>query len=386
VTLSGLALSLLAVVAVSACEEQPFPCDRGSEACDCLPGDGCDPGLRCSSNLCVDPDPRGLAEEAGDSGVGPPAGASNEPGDPAELNSNDEGRSTPPSPPTGSTSGSMFGAPCEADSECAGFACVGPDSDSFGGDGPPGGLCTRDCTGQPELCDQLDVESVCVATDATHAYCIQRCEYGPSSLEAFDPGKCFGRSDFACAPSPILPPQDCNVDRDCPAGGNCLAGLCSFGMCLPRCAVDAQCPEGRYCDPLWGSCTDQPPRGLRFGSECDPDASDPDEQCSGLCDTRDDGVSVCEEPCTTGAIPACGFDGESGAAAFCIGSSRLPDSGYGDVGSCVGLCDCHDECRGPHRCLQLSKPVLGRVGVCVDPSNGDWGSLSPVECETTPTE
>lgn len=384
-SLSGLALVLLVIV-VSACEEPPFPCDPGSEACDCLPGGGCNPGLRCSSNLCVDPGPRGAVAENGDAGLGPSASPWKGPQATGQLGSDDGSRPTRPPAPSDTTTRSMFGAPCETDSQCAGFTCVGSDSDSFDGDGPPGGLCTRDCSGQPEVCERLDVESICVATDETHAYCLQRCEYGPSSLKGFDPEKCFGRSDFACTPSPTLPARDCDVDRDCPAGGTCLAGLCSFGMCLPRCAADAQCPAGRYCDPLWGSCTDHPLRGLRFGSDCDPNASDPDEQCSGLCDTRDDGVSVCEEPCTIGAIPACAFDGETGPAAFCLGSSQLPNSGYGDMGSCVGLCDCHDECRGPHRCLQLPKSILGRVGVCADPNNGDWSSLAPVECEATPTE
>jgi hypothetical protein len=172
----------------------------------------------------------------------------------------------------------------------------------------------------------------------------------------FDPGKCHGRPELACAPvQPGIP----------------------SGLCAPRCNADVDCKAGWYCHPKDGLCRQDPPLGQAVGEPCSTE-----DDCRGQCIevvAAGDGqapLSVCAEACTHGAPLSCGWtDAASPAPAFCLFGAEsiapIDGPGAGDLGQCSRLCDCDDQCPSPLGCVAFfgGDPVsilTQRAGYCAN--------------------
>ena len=256
----------------------------------------------------------------------------------------------------------FLGRTCQKDHDCGlGLVCLLSDSQTLGGEGAPGGYCTRSCADDPSVCQGLAPSAVCHEFGTSLApsrYCVLGCAFGSSSAAE----KCQGRRNVACT---------------APAEGDG-----SVGTCLPRCSSDHDCctPSGSCptrCDPATGLCFYGQREGAPIGSACSP--AQPDV-CRGTCTmlSTSDGSStaqVCTEACTVGAYPACGWAGPSSgpAGAFCYSTVPVVTGGSraeaGDAGSCVALCDCDRDCPSPNLYCQPFEDVsltlaTRRAGVC----------------------
>lgn len=392
-------------------------CPAGTESCRCTMESSCDDGLACLSGRCVDTDaltPSGGANTGGNPGSGggaptnsggtsssPSGGASGSPGaggsvtpssggtssnggdggvagapqttstgSAGVLNRGGDGGSGPQLPTT--TSGSagsgginpipedaVVGATCESDDDCdLGLICVTADSNSLISGGPAGGLCTQTCL------NYCGSDAVCLTFDNDN-YCMPLCTPGDGQVD------CLGRPDMACDVLAAATGVSCSVDSNCGSGEACLDGTCVFGVpvCLPRCAIDAECPEGRFCDPRTGECVDTEPSGKGVGESCDPDLAD---DCRGYCVS-----SRCIEFCSAGNYPACGSSSLVEGTADCLLPVYEGATDLGDVGICFELCDCSSECPSNLSCISFQTPGIdlldrhGRQGFCDAEVSGD---------------
>ncbi len=273
-----------------------------------------------------------------------------------------------------------LGRSCTTDAECGvGLGCVAPDSRSFDGQGPAGGLCTADCAGNLERCSALDPTSVCLSFDNGNAFCIPGCTFGPTSLTSFASNKCHGRSDVACSPltdnSGVVVPA-----------------------CIPQCNSDADC-GALFCDPATGLCGTTPRAGDPVGAPCLPPAPGGAETCRGSCGnfalgTMGNTTSMCGERCTTGAgnsgQGSCGWNGPGTgpADAFCLFAfGAVIDNGgpgFGDLGSCAPLCSCNADCANTDLiCNPVDNAAFtmttGREGVCSDPTEPDGSPADEID-------
>ena len=110
---------------------------------------------------------------------------------------------------TGPASGRL-GAACKLDTDCrSALRCLASSSTAFEGEGPPGGLCTLECSTDPSACGALDPAALCVQTgDGSTAYCEAGCELGaPGPHE----DKCRGRGDAACVQAAPNSPFGCSM-------------------------------------------------------------------------------------------------------------------------------------------------------------------------------
>jgi MYXO-CTERM domain-containing protein len=259
------------------------------------------------------------------------------------------------------------GKACVTAADCAaGLICIPSTSDALGGGGPPGGLCTVDCSknGQAD-CDAVDPGSFCGASDADGkiAHCFETCEEGPPLGDAV---KCHNRPDVACAPD---------------GQGN--------GYCAPTCRGNSDCGK-RQCNPLTGLCQDSVPGTLSTGAQCDSTAAKNDcfggacSQYGGGDPTVDN--SSCSAVCALGVPGACGTDPDPN-------SKQLPDAAclplvadglesIGDIGGCVQLCDCDTDCRNKSFVCQTVSPLsgLGRGGLCVPGKDGTGAVVKGTAC------
>ncbi len=233
-----------------------------------------------------------------------------------------------------------LGGRCEFDWECVpGLGCMRGDSGLIDAASPALGLCTKSCAANPSACDAFGGE--CWQVTSGVAYCVESCAFGPAGAESFDPAKCHGRPEMACSPF----------------GSNQAA-------CLPRCNRATDCNVGWSCDPRDGLCRQEQPTGLPLGAPCDESA----DACLGVCESE-----ACEEACTFGAPLACGRTSTAEPAdAYCLhGDDEIPlgsGPGAGDLGMCVPLCDCDDDCPSPLVCLSFGGSPLAaqtlREGFC----------------------
>lgn len=155
----------------------------------------------------------------------------------------------------------------------------------------------------------------------------------------------------------------------------CLAGfVCVEAGCVPGCATDRDCPEGRYCRP------DVQPHGVC--SECAAD-----EQCgTGRCV---DGQ--CRVACVHQAdclllpdAPVC--DPIHGVCVGCLGRDDCDPGQLCLLGTCVPGCLADDGCPIPLRCDQASGPN-GACVVCVGDAHCSGGRrcvdrLCVFDCDT----
>jgi hypothetical protein len=171
-------------------------------------------------------------------------------------------------------------------------------------------------------------------------HCIQGCELGGSPEHR----KCHGRSEFACQPLPVAPPEEqCSGDAECMRGEQCIDQRCSVVGCLPQCTRHDQCSAEAFCDPLWGLCVTSPPLST-FANDCDID-NPGDSGCAAgatclavLSAQRVRVAAFCSEPCVLGYSCA---NGEG----RCLLQDHDFDSATGDIAYCAQACDCSADCR-----------------------------------------
>lgn len=174
---------MTAVSAVAAVLAACQACPIGSEACPCTAGGGCDTGLACYSNRCVDPTSGSGGGSAGSGGGTGGAGG-------GSLLLPDGGMRPPPPPSCSDSSG------CAADEVCTfdgsgGRACVKGSQRAC-----DGGLCVRgmaferhvqgmESTMRGHTCTTSDdcpvinghVTGICVDVDGASRVCVPLCQY-----------------------------------------------------------------------------------------------------------------------------------------------------------------------------------------------------------------
>jgi hypothetical protein len=226
-----------------------------------------------------------------------------------------------------------------------------------------------DCSHDTATCDAFE-NAVCVHTaraaeqateedagleidagvDTSAAFCFERCRLSGSA-----DGKCHELEEVACEP----------------------LGAKDTGFCRPVCSVDSQCPHGA-CDRRSGACVDRQPRtDTTFGTPCEIDRSD----CDGLCIDVNEKQSLCTHRCVFGAPGSCVDPATEGRRGGCV--VVTPGGGIGDVGYCMPLCECADNCPDktsvcdPFKDTTLEK-TFGTAGVCTDK---DIALNEPLECK-----
>jgi hypothetical protein len=272
----------------------------------------------------------------------------------------------------GGTFNPNLGRACATQAECGtGLSCITANSGAFDGEGPAKGYCTVDCTNDDTICSAIDSGAICLAMNSGDAYCFEGCSFGPDTLTAFDPNKCHGRQEVACAP----------VDE--------------FGTaaCLPTCNSNADCGGTLKCSPETGSCSTTTPTGLALGQTCVQPPTGGVDPCKGNCTGFQDSSGsvsfyMCTENCTLGAAPSCGWTGPGTgpAPAACLYVSTIildnGGAGIGDRGSCGNLCDCNAQCNSNLVCnawtgpnAQATKDFFQRNGYC-----GEGGGSGITTC------
>jgi hypothetical protein len=223
--------------------------------------------------------------------------------------------------------GAGLAAACTSDATCGfGLTCLTDTIDDpvFGG-GPAGGFCTAACSGDA---DCASLGGVCLQIDPGQSgRCTLPCTIGPainsvaSLFDPLDPTKCLGREDLRCGK----------------ATGD-------IGKCLPTCGEDAQCHDGRSCDPRLAVCVSKPSTGDAIGSTCDPMATD--TSCAGLCVGFNSGVAMCSSRCVLGGEKLQTSD--CGGPAHGICAFRPAANGPGDAGYCSPSCGAQSDCQTPN--------------------------------------
>jgi hypothetical protein len=353
-------------------------CPAGAESCPCEEDSQCDTGLTCLSKVCVDTDDLNSASGGGGGSGGgtsesaeatasssggadgtSDANTSTSIGAAGVLNrggaTNTTETSTNTASTTGATNNPLLAAPCTEDADCGtDLICISAESSSLIAGGPAAGLCTEPCT---DAC--ADPAAICIGFGDAGSYCMPRCIPGDGLVE------CQSRRDMACELIPGFIGTACTADTDC-TDAVCVNSECAvpIGVCFPRCGADSDCPQGRFCDRALGECVDEEPTGLGLGEACDPEAAT--NECQGFCGS----AGLCMEPCTLGAYPTCGSDDPSLGTAECASALYPGTPDLGDLGLCIGLCDCASECPEGLTCISLasptiaSNPIRGRAGVC----------------------
>jgi hypothetical protein len=264
---------------------------------------------------------------------------------------------------------------CASDDDCeSDLICIAADSNALLVGGPANGLCTAVC----------DEDNPCAADAACivfgeDAYCMPLC------MPYDGVHDCAERSDAVCD---ILPIQtSCAADTDCPGTTFCVGGECVLPVCLPKCGVDSDCPEGRYCHPGYGECVDEEPEGGDLNELCDPAAEA--GECQGFCAGDEEGTARCLETCAFGVYPGCGSESTASGTAACLDPYLGND--LGDLGVCVGLCDCNSDCPDDGMiCISFESieefgetEIQGRAGFCaiVPEDPADLEEVEVLTCE-----
>jgi hypothetical protein len=257
-----------------------------------------------------------------------------------------------------------LGATCAAPTDCqTGLTCFRATDDFRPGQGPPNGMCTRDCTADADNSGCRPFGGTCVqfSTAPEKAFCVETCQLSGTT------SKCHGRNDVVC---------ESLVDN---------AGAFVLSACLPVCTDDADCGT-RKCDFGTGLCADQPTTGLPNGSPCTAGA-----ECIGqLClDASPEGSTtkfgVCSGFCRFGGQEGCGFrrtgpvNESGGACGVPVPQPNGAAPGNGDEGYCLEVCDTDADCAAQSPTWGcLNDPALIRIwnhGLCLprDPVAADAG-------------
>lgn len=176
-------------------------CPVGAEGCECTAGDGCDTGLMCLSNTCVDPN-------GGVSG-----GSASDTQDSA-----------------GETSDMNTGPTTESDSAgtSAGDTSMVDECEAADGERLAGGFCLKTCTADEKAAGN-DLFEDCV----------------PLGMLCVD---AYGDDDY-CRPASWS--DECATDEECGAGALCVTETYfATGTSLSYCRID--CSADGFCGPLRG--------------------------------------------------------------------------------------------------------------------------------------
>ena len=142
---------------------------------------------------------------------------------------------------------------------------------------------------------------------------------------------------------------ECALDADCPTGRYCAVGTCTYD-----CAVDGQCAQGYRCDPARGRCVEGCTRTHGGVEACDG----LDNDCDGL---SDEDFPRLGTACQNGGCPAgvwaCAADG---SGERCTGPLPAPDD---------PTCDGRDEdCDGATDEDAPAQPCPLQLGLCLGSS------------------
>ena len=256
----------------------------------------------------------------------------------------------------------VVGAECQASSDCLdGGTCFTADGNDYRGlGGPAGGYCTFVCSNNDE-CVERDPHSLCGPVGpGGSGVCVRTCQSRDP-----EPGedKCLNRPNLVCLSMAAN-------------GESPFMGVRQEGVCVPRCASDSECPEGRVCSRQLGFCRDSGMQttGAPAGARCTLATDCDGRECV---DRNDEDVGTCTSLCTLGVLAGCGYAGdaeERGAACLApLVSGGGFSEGVGDVGVCQQLCDVDADCSRVDeggRCIQLGTAAatfFGRSGACVSP-------------------
>lgn len=270
-----------------------------------------------------------------------------------------------------------LGQRCASNAECgATLICLKATSTDWSGQGPARGYCTADCSQNKNVCNEVAPNATCLTLPNGAAFCVERCNFGPKDAGTFNPKKCHGRPEVACAP--LFDEKDVFIEA----------------ACLPQCNADPDCGGALHCNPRTGLCSTEPATGKGIGEACEKDPDGGTDECRGTCSRIVDGpthefvTNVCTEGCTAGVLLSCGWGGPGTgpASAACIFHRTVvfenAGMGPGDLGSCGQLCDCNDDCKDPALvCAPWSENAaaneknFGRKGYCGAPKGLDGGVI-----------
>lgn len=266
-------------------------------------------------------------------------------------------------PATGPYSG-LIGASCTDATGCRiGLECVDANSRLLEGEGPSAGMCLARCQPNQDQCRGLDARSKCTVLDDggspsdpsdDTAYCLPGCAIG---IQLTEPDKCRGRADLVCSETVL---------------GS------GIGLCIPACRGDVDC-DGRFCDLGTGKCGDRAAEGAPIGAACDDEAS---VRCAGACLVDQAGYSACSGVCSYGTAGCGQGDFEPPLEYFCA-QGAANGSGAGDLGYCVKLCDCDQDCnRTDMICESRAELKLetGRQGICASKMLADGTPRKATPC------
>ncbi|MBN8610599.1 MAG: hypothetical protein J0L92_08450 [Deltaproteobacteria bacterium] len=206
---------------------------------------------------------------------------------------------------------------------------------------------------------------------------------------------CFGGF---CQADPCATDDPCGTNERCraacvptidPCAGivcgdeeTCIDGAC-FPGCLPVACEGVSCPEGQFCDPARGRCTDITP--------CDASCGD-GAACHLTCSPRSacEGVTCPEgQFCRAGAClvnPCAGVscsrgeichDGLCVATCGCDPACTAPDRCIGGVCTCVPRCPADAACGAPDGCGGFCMGPCDEAGTECNPDTG--------RCECVPS-
>jgi hypothetical protein len=207
---------------------------------------------------------------------------------------------------------------CRTSADCAsGEVCAA--------DVPGGGYCTSVCTAT----GQCPAGSACTESSASSKVCIKTCGPGTS----------------------------CRAEH-----------LCSDGLCLPRCAGDADCESG-VCNKASGECgASRVANSCKVDLDCGPfpafcDKTRPEGYCSLPCGGARNVSCPDGANCTSSGacVQACGAPADCRSGLLCA-------PGAGGVKSCLPACVSNDDCgpglrcdRGSGSCV-AGGPAAGALG------------------------
>ena len=292
----------------------------------------------CAPSAVVDrappPPPEGeVAADKPDASINLPNGPMQTPGKPSGVID-----------PLGFTDGFV----CKDDKECHSGHCV------------DGHCCQSACDGLCMSCDQPGKFGHCLPVDAGQDPDDECAEEAPSSCGR--DGACDGAGACRRYPSgAVCTAGGCDVATEraaslCDGNGTCVPGtikscapaICLGDACGPPCAVDTDCPAGRWCDA--GTCRTQ----REQGAACERSA-----QCgSGFCT---DGV-CCDMACKD----ACYACNQTGSLGVCKAIAEGQDPDNECRVEAIGTCGNGGGCNGRGACRKHPMGTWCGYGMCLN--------------------
>ena len=228
------------------------------------------------------------------------------------------------------------GEACARANQCNGGMCLQ-------GEAFRGGYCSARCDNQFAECEP---GSLCANLEG-QAVCLAGCE---------GDGDCRGSDGYTCRT--VATRRDQNGDDT------------ELRGCVPKCQSDAECGDGRHCDPASGDCVDGAGGPNPLGAFCGADADCADGMCLTGSKYRNGYCSAGCDACPSGVCPeerclaACAADLDCRPGYVCVGGGCSPPCG-GD-GDCAGEQVCNassGRCADPVEGAEVTRVDVGSVRV-----------------------